>query len=345
MTPGCHVVRPLQNGWWENVLLISVSGEYRVRKELHRLDAPWARNVLIKEWQYLRGLPQSLRPPFVTVLDQCQELLSDPPPDATPLWFDMEYLDGFTDVRSLLAQRRLTPFDADRIQALLIDALCEGLYRLPGEPFDPDRLVWPVMSQVLDLALTDQDLAPYARPDQIVVNGAPQANLKRTLPTARADDLPRRQFDRGASVRLHGDLFYENVLYRPDPPAIRLIDPVSVAGVDSGPVLFDRVKFASWLSGELYALRHGAFQLTADPASNLPRIDYAWSKDDPVIDGLHRLELGSRVLSAMDALTGPSEAAGAVLDAYFSLAMVANTPMPQKLLRYARAVERLSTWA
>jgi hypothetical protein len=59
--------------------------------------------------------------------------------------------------------------------------------------------------------------------------------------------------------------------------------------------------------------------------------------------GLRTLDLSNRVLAAMDELTGPSESAQAILAAYFNLAMVPNTSMPQRLLRYARATEIMAT--
>ena len=344
MSRGVTVVRPLQTGWWENVLLVEVDGQRRVRKELHRLDAPWARDVFIKEWRYLRDLPASLRPPFVSILAECDELRSARPPDDCPLWFDMEYLDGFSDVRALLADGYIDPRDAERIQDGLIAALLDGLYHLAGEPFQADRIVWPVIEQVLSFAMQDDDLADYARADVLTVNDTDVPNLRRTWGAARADDDARRQLDDAAAVRLHGDLFYENVLYRADPPAIRLVDPVSVAGVAAGPIVFDRVKFASWLSGELYELRHGGFTLQGDPARSVPRVNYAWSMDDPVLRHLREVDLGGRVLEAMDERVGPSDEAQAVLHAYFNLAMVPNTPMPQKLLRYARAAEGFARW-
>lgn len=344
MTATARAIRTLQAGYWENVLLIEVDGQPRVRKELHRLDAPWARNVFIREWHYLRELPDSMRPPFVSVLGQCDELLTDAPPPDRPLWFEMEYLDGFADVRALLAEDRIGQADAERIQDLLAGALVDGLYTLPGEPFDADRIVWSVIEQVHAFARDDPTLARFARAEALDINGKTVPNLNRTFPRARADGQARGQFQAAPSVRLHGDLFYENVLYRFDPPAIRLIDPVSVAGVSAGPVVFDRVKFASWISGELYAQRHGKFALTADPHANPPCVDYAWISGEPVLDGLGRLDLGSRVLAAMDALIGPTDEAQAVLEAYFNLAMVPNTPMPQRLLRYVRAAGHLARW-
>jgi hypothetical protein len=345
MTADVEVVRRLQTGWWENVTLVGRSGLLRVRKELHRLDAPWARDVFIKEWQYLCKLPEGLRPPFVRVIAQCDELLMNPPPPDRPLWFDMEYLDGYTDVRALLAEGRVSSKDAECIQGLLIDALLNCLYHLPGEPFEVDRIIWPVFEQVMDFAERDAELAPYARSPRWVINGRARPNLKQTVPVARADRRARQQFESSPSVRLHGDLFYENVLYRPDPPAIGLIDPVSVAGVAAGPVVFDRVKFDTWVSGELYALRHGRFEVRAGPGRSPPRVDYVWSADDPVLKELRKVDLASRVLAAMDERTGPSESAQAILAAYFNLAMVPNTAMPQRLLRYARATEIMARWA
>ncbi len=344
MSHDAEIVETIQRGWWEDVLRVTVDGRRRVRKHLHRLDAPWARDVFIKEWRFLRALPPDLVPPFVRVIDQCELLLRDPVPAGEELWFDMEPLDGFADVRHLLRRGQLTQDDADRIQDLLVEALVDGLYRLPGEPFDSDRIVWSVMDQVLDFARDDAELGPFARAEAVEINGRTLANLSRTLLPARQDARVRAALDDAPSVTLHGDLFHENILYRREPAAIRIVDPVSVAGVSSGPVVFDRAKFASWLSGELYALRHGAFELEAHADRAVPVVRYAWAKDDPVLRGLSELDLGSRVLGAMDALAGPGEGPRAVLDAYFALAMAANTSMPQKLLRYVRAVERLAIW-
>lgn len=345
MTADFQLVRRIQSGWWEDVLLVRVDGDLRIRKLLHRLDAPWAREVFIQEWRYLRALPDTLRPPFVRVLASCDELLADPIPPNRPLWFDMEYLEGFSDVRALLSEGQVGPTDAERIQDLLTDALVRRLYRLPGEPFRADRLIWPVFEQVGDFATHDADLSRYARCENLLINGRPYPNLRKTSPRARTDDRVRQQLDGAPSVRLHGDLFYENVLYRRDPPAIALVDPVSVAGVASGPVVFDRVKFHSWITGELYVLRHGRFEIRHDASDTACRVEYNWASGDPVLRELRRVDLSSHVLAAMDLLAGPSEQAQAVLAAYFHLAMVPNTSMPQRLLRYARATEILARWA
>ncbi len=345
MAADVDVLREIQTGWWEDVLLVRVDGEPRVRKVLHRLDAPWAREVFVKEWRYLRGLPDAVSPWFVRVLDECEALRATPIRTDRRLWFDMEPLEGFTDVRTLLAEGRFSALEAEQVDRLLVDALVHGLYRLPGEPFEPEQIVWPVMQQVLRIAMDDPDLARFARAERIVVNGRSLANLQHVLPMVWGDARPTAQLRDAESVRLHGDLFYENVMFRPDPPAVRLVDPVSVAGVEAGPIVFDRVKFASWTGGELYALRHGAFGLTGDAEGATPSVDYAWSREDPVIANLDRIRPGGTLLEAMDTLTGPCEEARAVLDAYFALAMAANTPMPQKLLRYARSVERLAAWA
>ncbi len=344
MSTGDPVVRRLQAGWWEDVLLIRCPDGLRVRKQLHRLDAPWATDVFIREWRYLRDLPDGLQPPFVRILDQCEGLMCEPVPLDRPLWFDMEYLEGFTDVRALLSQGQITPADAEHIQDLLIDALMNRLYRLPGRQMSADRTIWPVVDQVLDFAVHDPDLSPYAKADAWTINGVRHPSLHRTTPAAKTDLALRRQIDEAPGVRLHGDLFYENVLYRPNPPAIGLIDPVSVAGVSEGPIVFDRVKFHTWLTGELYALRHGRFRAEADPGGDSPCFSYAWTEDDPVIRGLHAVDLGRRVLARMDERIGDSAAAQALLTAYFNLAMVPNTSMPQRLLRYARATELMARW-
>jgi len=346
MTIENHVelVRRFQAGWWEDVWLIRVNGQLRVRKELHRPDAPWAREAFVKEWDYLRGLPEELHPPFVRVVGQCDDLLSDRPPSDRALWFDMEYLAGYTNVPTLLGEGRIGPADAERIQDLLIDALMNRLYRIPGDPFEPDRILWKVMQEVVDFATADADLAPYANAACWVINGVGCPRLRETIPAARYDERVRQPLENSPAVRLHGDLFYENVMYRPDPPSIGLIDPVSVAGVATGPVVFDRAKFHSWTTGELYALRHNRFELRADPAGSSPRVEYAWVRTDPVVRALREIDLSGRLLAAMDERIGPSDAAQAVLGAYFHLVMVPNTPMPQKLLRYARATEILARW-
>ena len=61
-------------------------------------------------------------------------------------------------------------------------------------------------------------------------------------------------------MRLHGDLFLENILLPTSsdqplwPTQLVLIDPVSVAGMSAGHPLFDLAKYESYATGELPAM-------------------------------------------------------------------------------------------
>ena len=106
-------------------------------------------------------------------------------------------------------------------------------------------------------------------------------------------------------MRLHGDLFLENMLWRPaddaagNSPQLVLIDPVSVAGVMGGPPLFDLVKYESYATGELPALRSEWVEVAGFDGSDDYRYRVRW--DSAELAPFRRLDWHTRFRRAFDA--------------------------------------------
>ena len=117
---------------------------------------------------------------------------------------------------------------------------------------------WPLLSVVehaLGALEADPALGRLVRAEAIRLNGASQAGPRTAFGRAVADGALVAALDAEPQVRLHGDLFLENMLWRTaeaaagNSPRLVLIDPVSVAGVMGGPPLFDLVKYESYATG------------------------------------------------------------------------------------------------
>jgi hypothetical protein len=139
-------------------------------------------------------------------------------------------------------------------------------------------------------------------------------------------------------VLLHGDLILENILWSP----LLLIDPVSVAGLTSGHPLFDLVKYESYASGELFAIREEI--VTAEPrgAGFLFEIDWGNAQLAP----FRPFDLRSRFRAGYERRHGEIDRAlYALLDGYFSLVMARNTTGAHQWARVIKGCQCLATAA
>ena len=150
--------------------------------------------------------------------------------------------------------------------------------------------------------------------------------------------------DAEPQVRLHGDFFLENIMWRPnktamtsEAPQFILVDPVSVAGVMRGPPVFDLVKYVSYATGELPALRSewvdvGGFD--DGEAGYSYRIRF----DAPELAPYRTRDWHTRLRRAFEAKYGPvNRRLYPLIDGYFSVAMAVNTGGVQRRARLLKA--------
>jgi hypothetical protein len=150
------------------------------------------------------------------------------------------------------------------------------------------------------------------------------------------------------SVRLHGDFFLENILWRHLPamgeqPRLVLIDPVSVAGVFAGPAVFDLVKYESYAKGELLALRSEWLDVAGFEAPRMGKYHYRISWEEPGLERFRSRDWHSRFRQAFELTHGPIDGRTyRLIDGYFSVAMAVNTTGKQRWARLLKATSEFN---
>lgn len=187
-------------------------------------------------------------------------------------------------------------------------------------------------------------LGRLVRAEAIRLNGASQAGPRTAFARAVADGALVAALDAEPQVRLHGDLFLENMLWRTaeaaagNSPRLVLIDPVSVAGVMGGPPLFNLVKYESYATGELPALRSEWVEVAGFDGSDDYRYRVRW--DSAELAPFRRLDWHTRFRRAFEARYGPVDRrAYHLIDGYFSVAMAVNTGGTQRRARLLKATQ------
>jgi len=186
----------------------------------------------------------------------------------------------------------------------------------------------------------DAELAPLIRAASVRLNGDEHAGPRAAFARAKRDRALFAELDRAPQVRLHGDFFLENTLWRRaesgDAPRLLLIDPVSVAGVSAGPPLFDLVKYESYATGELVALR--AAWVTAAGFDGESEYSYRVSWERPELTPFRTLDWYRRFRRAFEGKYGAVDRrVYRLIDGYFSVAMAVNTSGVQRRARLLKA--------
>jgi hypothetical protein len=255
-----RVVRTLQDGFWDLTEVIELAdGSRRVRKRCKGATAerPWGVESLRREVRYLR----SATPEAAVVLPRLLACWDRPGASGPDVGYEMPFYADHRDAGTQAKALALGQPEIDEFQRQLADAVFVRLHATTGVDVEPlSRHMTRAVRQAFDGLVADPVFAALIEAERIELNGraalGPRAVFERIV---RETEI-LRQVDETPAVRLHGDLHLENILWRPLALAgadsrVVLIDVVSVAGVTFGLPLWDLVKYESYATGELMALR------------------------------------------------------------------------------------------
>ncbi len=343
--PPGRVLRQLKSGYWDSTELLEMpDGSRRVRK--HNKSAtttagPWGAESLRREIRFLQQLePTAARhfPPVLAAWDSDGNI-----------GYDMPFYAAHRDAGAHAANAAdlLPQSEIDDFQSQLAQAVVGDLHKGSTSPAPLSEHFHQTVTEALAGLTTDPTLPPLLEASMIRLNGDDVAGPRAAWNTIRnhSDLLP--QLDASPAVRLHGDFFLENLLWRrastaavpPDDtiPALRLIDPVSVAGISVGPALFDLVKYVSYATGELLALRSEWVHVTGFDDDALD-FTYAVDWNAPGLSPFGDRNWYQVFRDAFIARHGvPDPALYPLIDGYFSMAMALNTRGQQRQARLLKA--------
>jgi hypothetical protein len=347
MTPPTpqRIVRTLKDGYWDHTEVIEMAdGSLRVRKR-NRADiapSPWGLESLRREILYLADVadqPDALFPPLLDHWDFISE-------DQTHvIGYDHPFYSEHRDAGQLARETALEQSEIDQFQDQLADALLNHVHR-PATALSPlSTHLHEAVTEAFDSLEKIPEIHQLLHAPKIRLNGAPALGPIATWQRISHDVSLLTQADRAPQVRLHGDFFLENILWASKPaggPPLVLIDPVSVAGVSVGPPVFDLVKYVSYASGELLALRSEWLVVEgfgrASIASGLPDYSYRIQSENPGLLPLQTRNWHARLQAAFIAHHGPiNRRLYHLIDGYFSAAMAANTTGLQQKARLLKA--------
>ena len=239
------IVRTLKDGYWDHTTVIRTSeGTLRVRKESREAEAPgpWAREALRNEISYLKSIPEAAGDFFPPLLSSWDE---------QTIGYEIPYYQDRPDLARLVLAGVLDPPDCGKIQGQLAEVVLGGLHsaeQVGGAPFCAH--LEAVLTESIEALSAVEAFEQIVNGTDLSLDDQPVTGLRVSLARLHASGILKR-LAREPSVRLHGDLILENMLWSP----LLLIDPVSVAGLTMGHPLFDLVKHESYARGELYAIR------------------------------------------------------------------------------------------
>ncbi|HET6146578.1 MAG TPA: hypothetical protein VFH68_03545 [Polyangia bacterium] len=290
---------------------------------------------------------------------------ADPP----RVGYEVPFYADHADAGDLARKGALSQGEIDLFQDLLADVLLERVHA-PAEGHPLSVHLISVVEHALHALEADPELARLVRAESIRLNGEPQAGPRKAFARALEDGTVIAALDAEPQVRLHGDLFLENILWRPaevvrapaadpadpaDPaarraaapphatepsisPRLLLIDPVSVAGVVRGPPIFDLVKYESYATGELPALRSEWVDVRGFDGEPDYSNQIRWQSAQ--LAPFRTFDWHTRFRRAFEAKYGPVDSrAYRLIDGYFSVAMAVNTGGTQRRARLLKATQ------
>lgn len=342
-------IRLLKEGYWDHTAVIKMpDGGMRVRKQA-RPDDPtkiWGVESLRREIQYLQTAGAEGHAVFPELLDSWD---GEGPEGLPNVGYDIPLYEHHRDMGAIARGGMLPQATLDDFQDQLATALLTRTHiSAPGSPPLSDHLNQAVEEALLGLH-DDPVVGPLVTAEHITLNGetAPGPAAAWQQIKIHPDILPG--LDAVPRVRLHGDFFLENILWAEDPtfsplPQLILIDPVSVAGVMAGPPVFDLIKYESYATGELLALRSEWVEVDGfAPTRDESTYQYAISWGEPGLAPFRQRDWCSRLREKFIERHGPVNPQHYhLIDGYFSVAMALNTSGKQRQARLLKAVREFN---
>ncbi len=342
------VLRTLKDGYWDRTEVVEPpEGGRRVRKRTKGAAfGPWGIESLRREIRYLASLPERTAMVFPCVLAAWDdESAADP-----DVGYEMPFYADHIDAGQLARDGSLAQDEIDGFQDALADAVFDRLH----EPFAAWESLAGHVASVVEQAWCelekDPALATLVHATAIELNGQRALGPRAAFERIKGGTDALSALDVGPCVRLHGDLFLENILWRPagavatgDAPRLILVDPVSVAGVMSGPPVFDVVKYVSYATGELLALRSEWVEVEERETAGCPGFGYRIRWEEEGLRPFRERDWHSRFLRAFEARRGPVDRRlYQLIDGYFSAAMAVNTTGTQRFARLLKATSEFN---
>ncbi|MEO7035415.1 MAG: hypothetical protein ABI548_15925 [Polyangiaceae bacterium] len=340
-----QVVRTLKEGYWDRTEVVQMAdGSLRVRKS-SKGDAPpgpWGVSALRREIAYLSNLPRTARCSFPPLLAEWDEAGAPP-----SVGYEVPFYADHVDAGELARHSRLTQAEVDEFQDALATVLLDEVH-VPLSASSPplSEHVRDVVEHALSALEADPTLAGLIRAETVQLNQRQVAGPRAAFAQIVAEGRTLAALDAEPQVRLHGDCFLENILWlrhellaASGVPRLLLIDPVSVAGVMRGPPLFDFVKYISYATGELPALRSecvdvAGFDDGQDGYSYRVRLEAAQ------VAPFQTRDWHTRLRRAFETKYGPAQGGlYCLIDGYFSVAMAVNTSGVQRQARLLKATQ------
>ena len=338
------IVKTLRDGYWDRTELIRLEdGSLRVRKSSKGTAAPgpWGVSTLRREIEYLKALQGKAADLFPALLAAWD--------DGLQLGYEMACVEDSIDVVALAQSAAMTQQQADMFQ----DSLGQAVFKHLHQPVAPHGSLASHVQQTITEALAQlrqhNEFATLIDADAVRVNDTRQVGLQSALRRLLREPAALETLDAAPCVRLHGDLFLENVLVPPQDNAtamltrFKLIDPVSVAGVYQGHPLFDLVKYESYATGELLAMRAEKVYVDgfADPSAG--GYVYRVCAEDPAVRPFHTIDWHGRFRAAYVGHYGQVDRrAYCLLEGYFALVMARCTTGLHQQARVLKATLALN---
>ncbi|HEY8993401.1 MAG TPA: hypothetical protein VIM71_01850 [Lacunisphaera sp.] len=342
-SPG-RVISTLHDGFWDLTEVIELAdGSRRVRKRCKgaTTERPWGVESLRREIRYLLSVSSEA----ADVLPRLLACWDRPGAQGPDVGYEMPYYADHRDAGTLARNGVLTQEEIDLFQGELADAVFTRLHTTTGR--DAELLsqhMTCAVRQAFHGLVANRAYAALVDVHEIELNGCralgPRAAFEQIV---RETDL-LRIIDGTPAVRLHGDLHLENILWRPmavqgTEPRLILIDVVSVAGVTFGPPLWDLVKYESYATGELMALRSEKIEV-AGLGDGTGCYQCRIRREDSALAPFTKCNWHALFRAAYESQYGRvDERAYRFIHGYFNAAMALNTTGIQRLGRLLRATE------